>query len=139
MKKLSALILFSFIITLSFAQVERKNNHSVKTDSVKHRIDRKDDSARVSKKQMMKDLNLSKEQKIKLKEARQENKVKKQAIENDEKLSKEDKEAKLKALHQEQAKSTIGVLNGEQKEKLKKMKQGKRGKKGDKMGEAENK
>jgi hypothetical protein len=138
MKKLSALIVFSFIITLSFAQVERKSNHSVKTDSVKHKIDRKDDSARVSKKQMMKELNLSKEQKIKLKEARQQNKAKKQAIENDEKLSKEEKEVKLKTLHQEQAKGTIDVLNEEQKEKLKKMKQGKKGKKGKKMGETEN-
>jgi hypothetical protein len=139
MKKLSLLIVCSFIITLSFAQVERKSNHSVKTDSVKHKIDRKDDSARVSKKQMMKDLNLSKEQKIKLKEARQENKAKKQAIENDDKLSKEDKEAKLKALHQEQGKGTMAVLNEEQKEKLKKMKHSKKGKKGEKMGEAENK
>jgi hypothetical protein len=132
MKKLVTLIVFSFIITLSFAQVERKSNNSVKTDSVKHKIDRKDDSARVSKKQMMKDLNLSKEQKIKFKEARQANKAKKEAIENDDKLSKEDKEVKLKALHQEQAKNTMGILNDEQKEKIKnrqKEKQYKNGKK----------
>jgi Spy/CpxP family protein refolding chaperone len=138
MKKLSVLIVCSFIITLSFAQVERKNNHSVKTDSVKHKMHGKGDSTSVSKKQMMKDLNLSKEQKIKLKEARQANKAKKQAIENDEKLSKEEKETKLKALHQEQAKGTMAVLNEEQKEKLKKMKHGKKGKKGEKTGEAEN-
>jgi hypothetical protein len=132
MKKLSVLIVLSFIITLSFAQVERKNNHAVKTDSVKHKIDRKDDSARGHKKEMMGDLNLSKEQKIKFKEARQASKAKKQAIENDEKLSKEDKEAELKALHQEQAKNTMSILNDEQKEKLRNRQKQKNNKKGKK-------
>jgi hypothetical protein len=132
MKKLSVLIVFSFIVTSSFAQVERKSNHSVKTDSVKHNTVSKHDSDGVNKRQMMKDLNLSKEQKIKLKEARQANKAKKEAIENDAKLSNEEKEAQLKALHQEQAKNTMNILNEEQKEKIKRKLKEKKGRKSEK-------
>ncbi len=129
MKKLSALIVCSFIITLCFAQVERKSNHAVKTDSVKHRIDTRDDSGRVNRKQMMKELNLSKEQKIQLKEARRASKAKKETIENDDKLGKEEKEAQLKTLREEQAKGTMDVLNDEQKEKIKRRMKEKKGKK----------
>jgi hypothetical protein len=84
-------------------------------------------------------LNLSKDQKIQLKEARQANKAKKEAIENDEKLSNEEKEAKLKQLHQEQVKNTMGILNEEQKEKIKTKMKEKKGKKKEKTDAKENK
>lgn len=134
MKKIISLIIFSFIITFTFAQVQRKTAVANKKDSASVAAERKQTS-RGEKKQMVKDLDLNKEQKSKLKEIRQSAKAKKEAIENDEKLSADEKQAKLKELQREQAKSTMTILNDEQKEKMKKMRKNKKGKQ---MAEEEN-
>jgi hypothetical protein len=127
MKKLTILFVFTFIIMFSFAQVQRKANVANKTDSAAVATERKPVS-RGEKKQMIKDLNLNKDQKSKLKEIRQSSKAKKDAIENDEKLNADEKTAKLKELQREQAKSTMTILNDEQKEKMRKMRKNKKGK-----------
>lgn len=118
MKKLAFLIAFTIILTSSFAQVQRKTNKINKPDSVATDTMGQKEEGTVGKREMMKELNLSKEQKIKLKEARQSLKAKKDAIENDDKLSAPEKEAKLKELRKEQVKTTISILNDEQKAKM---------------------
>ncbi len=135
MKKVTAFIVLTFIISLSFAQVQRKVKAENKSDSSTNTIERKKGD-KVNKKQMIRELDLTKEQKGKLKEQRKSAKDKKEAIQNNESLSAEQKEAKLKELQKEQAKSTMGILNEEQKEKMKKMRKEKKAKK---MDEAENK
>ena len=127
MKKIISLIIFSFIITFTFAQIQRKTAVTNKTDSATVATERKT-ASRGEKKQMVKELDLNKDQKSKLKEIRQSAKAKKEAIENDEKLSADEKQAKLKELQREQAKSTMTILNDEQKEKMKKMRKNKKGK-----------
>jgi hypothetical protein len=135
MKKISALIVLTFIISLSFAQVQRKVKTENIADSTSKTGERKKGD-KANRKQTIRELDLTKEQKGKLKEQRKATKDKKAAIQNNESLSAEQKEAKLKELQKEQAKSTMGILNEEQKEKMKKMRKEKKGKK---MGEAENK
>lgn len=127
MKKLTSLIIFSFIITLSYAQVQRKAAVKNNSDSAAVSTDKKTLS-RGQKIKVAKELDLNKEQKSKLKEIRQSAKAKKDAIENDDKLSIAEKQAKLKELQREQAKSTMTILNDEQKEKMKEMRRNKKGK-----------
>jgi hypothetical protein len=134
MKKISALIVLTFIISLSFAQVQRKVKTENIADSTTKTGERKKGN-KANKKQAIRELDLTKEQKGKLKQQRQAAKDKKEAIQNNESLSAEQKEAKLKELQKEQAKSTMGILNEEQKEKMKKMRKEKKGKK---MDESEN-
>ena len=126
MKKLTSLIVCSCIISLSFAQVQRKVAVTNKPDSAAITTDKKTLSGR-EKMKVAKELDLNKEQKSKLKEIRQSAKAKKDAIENDDKLSAEEKKAKLKELQREQAKSTMSILNAEQKEKMKQMRKNKKG------------
>jgi hypothetical protein len=127
MKKLTSLIIFSFIITLSYAQVQRKAAVKNNSDSAAVGTDKKTLS-RGQKIKVAKELDLNKEQKSKLKEIRQSAKAKKDAVENDDKLSAAEKQAKLKELQREQAKSTMTILNDEQKEKMKEMRRNKKGK-----------
>ena len=128
MKKLSSFIAFILIATISFAQVQRKASTANKADSASSTItDKKGRGG--TKKEMLKDLNLTKDQKLKLKETRKLAKDKKTAIENDEKLSAAEKETKLNELKKEQAKNTMGILNEDQKEKIKKTRKEKRKKK----------
>lgn len=127
MKKLISIIVFSFIVALSFAQVQRKAAAAGKSDSAIVATDKKKLS-RGEKMKVAKELDLNKEQKSKLKEIRQSAKAKKDAIENDDKLSAAEKQVKLKALQREQAKSTMTILNDEQKEKMKEMRKNKKGK-----------
>lgn len=134
MKKLIVLIGLSFVITFTFSQVQRKSVVVNKADSATVTNERKPET-RGEKKQLVKDLDLNKDQKSKLKEIRQSSKAKKAIFENDEKLSADEKQAKLKELKREQAKSTITILNDEQKEKMKKMRKNKKGKQ---MAEEEN-
>lgn len=117
MKRATSLIVFIFIISCSFAQVQRKSTTINKTDSTITGNEKKT-VTRGDKKQMMKELDLTREQKIKLKEMRQLAQSKKEAIENDDKLSAPEKETKLKELRKEQAKNTLYVLSPEQKQKM---------------------
>jgi len=136
MKKLTSLLVFIFINTLMFAQVQRKTVVTNKSDSASITQERKPQTTtRGEKKQMIRDLNLNKDQKSKLKEVRQSSRAKKEAIERDEKLSADEKQVKLKELQRDQAKSTMIILNDEQKEKMKKMRKDKKGKQ---VNEAEN-
>jgi len=136
MKKLTSLLVFIFISTLMFAQVQRKTVVTNKSDSASITQERKPQTTtRGEKKQMIRDLNLNKDQKSKLKEVRQSSRAKKEAIERDEKLSADEKQVKLKELQRDQAKSTMIILNDEQKEKMKKMRKDKKGKQ---VNEAEN-
>ena len=126
MKKLSTLLLFTVSISLSFAQVQRaKTTTKQPSDSVAKTTEL-NQTGKVKKRQMMRELNLTKEQKGKLKEINQANKAKKEEVLNNDKLVQEEKDAKLKALHQEQAKNTLTILNDEQKAKIKKMRMEKR-------------
>ena len=80
MKKIALLATFSFIISLSFAQVQRKAKPSNTTDST---IAPKEDNAQEGKGEkmkMMKELDLTKEQRGKLKEMRQATKAKKMLL-----------------------------------------------------------
>jgi Spy/CpxP family protein refolding chaperone len=124
MKKLLVLAIGIGMVSLSFAQVQRKA--TVKTDTSATTQIKPD--AVAGKKQMMRELDLSKEQKAKLKEIRQSGKAQKEAIEGDDKLSATEKETKLKALRKEQAKNTMAVLNEEQKARMMQMRKEKKDK-----------
>lgn len=120
MKKISILLTFIISISCSFAQVQRaKSATKQSSDSLSAVTGAK--QGKVGKKQMMKDLNLSREQKSKLKELQLANKAKMDEIKNNDKLTPEEKEAKLKAVRQEQLKSTGAVLNDEQRAKMKQL------------------
>jgi len=129
MKKTGFVFVLLCIASFSFAQVQRKISKTNSVDTVAE----KTEAAGVSKKQMMRELNLSKEQKAKLKAVKQSGKDKKAAIENDNTLTAAEKENKLKMLHKEQAKNTMTVLNEEQKAKLVKMRKEKKSKNTDDM------
>ncbi|MGG9961141.1 hypothetical protein [Ferruginibacter sp. SUN106] len=126
MKKIIGVLVCSLIFSISFAQVQRQKKTVDKSDSSLNTTAQKQDAG-MNKREMMKDLDLTKEQKGKLKEIRQAGKAQKEAIENDEKLSADEKQAKLKGLKKEQAKSTMSILSREQKLKLLKMRQEKKG------------
>jgi hypothetical protein len=126
MKRIIAVTVLSLAFSLSFAQVQRQKKEVDKSDSSANTTAQKQDAG-MDRKEMMRDLDLTKEQKGKLKEIRQAGKAKKEAIENDEKLSADEKQAKLKDLKKEQAKSTMSILSREQKLKLLKMRQEKKG------------
>ena len=126
MKKISILLLFAGSISLSFAQVQRTKTASKQSsDSLSATIETKQ-TGKLKKRQMMRELDLTKEQTGKLKEIKQANKAKTEEVLNNDKLTQEEKDAKLKTLHQQQAKNTLTVLNDEQKGKIKKMRTEKR-------------
>ena len=126
MKKISILLLFAGSISLSFAQVQRTKTASKQSsDSLSATIETKQ-TGKLKKRQMMRELDLTKEQTGKLKEIKQANKAKTEEVLNNDKLTQEEKDAKLKTLHQQQAKNTLTVLNDEQKAKIKKMRTEKR-------------
>ena len=84
MKKLTSLLVFIFISTLMFAQVQRKTVVTNKSDSASITQERKPQTTtRGEKKQMIRDLNLNKDQKSKLKEVRQSSRAKKETIERE--------------------------------------------------------
>ena len=126
MKKISILLLFAGSISLSFAQVQRTKTASKQSsDSLSATMETKQ-TGKLKKRQMMRELDLTKEQTGKLKEIKQANKAKTEEVLNNDKLTQEEKDAKLKTLHQQQAKNTLTVLNDEQKDKIKKMRTEKR-------------
>lgn len=127
-----ALLTFSLIFSLSFAQVQRQKKEILKpgTDST---VTTQKEDAGLNKREMMKELNLTKEQKQKLKDFRQAAQAKKEAIENDNTLKPEERETKLKELRKEQMKNTMSVLSQEQKMKLLQMRRDKKGAKMDEM------
>ena len=126
MKKLMALVAFSLIISLSFAQVQRQKKVKANTDSTRAVAAAKEDAG-LNKREMMKELDLSKEQKSKIKEFRQAAQSKKAAIESDDSLKADEKQAKLKELRRELQKNTLSVLSREQKMKLLQMRNDKKG------------
>ena len=108
-------------ISLSFAQVQREKTATKQSSDSLTKTMETNQADKVTKRQMIRDLNLTREQKGKLKEIKQANKTKKDEVLNNDKLTQKEKDAKLKALHQEHVKSTLSVLNDEQKAKMKKM------------------
>ena len=117
MKQLIALLTFSFIFSLSFAQVQRQKKAIASNDSSIVNSAQKADTG-LNKREMMKELNLTREQKLKIKAFRQDTQAKKEAIENDTSLKPEEKQVKLKELRREQMKNTMSVLSPDQKTKL---------------------
>jgi len=136
MKKIALLTALSFIVSISFAQVQRKAKPSSTADSTMAPKENNAQEGRGDKMKMMKELDLTKEQRGKLKEVRQATKAKKDAIDSDGSLKPEEKEAKLKELRKEQQKNTMSILTPEQKAKLMKMR---RDNKDQKMEEIDNK
>lgn len=121
MKKISILLSFIIGISCSFAQVQRAKSATKQSSDSLSAITGTKQTGKVGKKQIMKDLNISREQKSKLKELQLANKAKMDEIKNNDKLTPEEREAKLKAVRQEQLKSTGAVLNDEQKAKMKQL------------------
>ena len=123
MKKGILFLAATLISILSIAQVQRTGTPSRKTDSVATAQGTNNAGNDMNKKKMMRELDLTKEQKIKLKEAREANKSKQEAISNDDKLTPEQKDAKMRELRRTQAQNMQGILNEEQKAKMKAMRQ----------------
>ncbi len=123
MKKGTLFLVSTLISLLSMAQVQRTGTPSRKTDSVATTQGVNNAGNDMNKKKMMRELDLTKEQKIKLKEVRQANKAKQESISNDDKLTPEQKDAKMRELRKAQAQNMQGILNEEQKEKMKTMRQ----------------
>lgn len=123
MKKGTLFLASTLISLLSIAQVQRTGTPSRKTDSVATAQGTNNTGNDMNKKKMMRELDLTKEQKIKLKEAREANKSKQEAISNDDKLTPEQKDAKMRELRRTQAQNMQGILNEEQKAKMKAMRQ----------------
>lgn len=121
MKKIVSFFALLFVVSLSFAQVQRVKSTTVSKDSAAAVAGTQKTVQGERRKDMMKELNLNKEQKSKLKEIKQAHKVQMNEVQNDAKLSPEQKKAKLKALKMEQLKKTMAVLNEEQKAKMKAM------------------
>ena len=122
MKKGSIFLAFTFISSVSIAQVQRtgtpsrQNDTAATTQGINNASD-------MNKKKMIRELDLTKEQKIKLKEARESSKAKQEAISNDDKLTQEQKDAKLRELKRAQAQNMQGILNEEQRAKMKALRQ----------------
>ncbi|MGC4104521.1 hypothetical protein [Ferruginibacter sp.] len=129
MKKTTLLAAALIMFTVSFAQVQRKRAVAANDSTAAPATG----ASRGEKMKMMRELNLTKEQKGKLKEIRQSGQEKKQAIENDASLTPDQKQAKLKALKKEQAKSTMGILSDEQKQKMMQMRKDKKAGEEDEM------
>jgi Spy/CpxP family protein refolding chaperone len=120
MKQITAVLLLVTLLTqATHAQIRRTTTPAPQKDTAAIAAPAGED--KMTRKEVMKELQLDRKQKGKLKEMRQEAKSKKEAIENDDKLTPEEKEAKLKALRREQGEKMNEVLTDEQKEKLKKI------------------
>lgn len=120
MKKATFCLAFTFFSFLSIAQVQRVVTPKP-VDSGSATKENLTDNKKVDRKQMFRELNLSKEQRSKLKEIRQSNTAKRDAISNNDSLTQDQKDARLRELKREQAKSIMPVLNDEQKAKVKSM------------------
>ena len=123
MKKRTLFLVSTLISLSSIAQVQRTGTPSRKTDSVTTAQGANNAGSDMNKKKMMRELDLTKEQKIKLKEARESSKAKQEAISNDDKLTQEQKDLKLRELKRAQAQNMQGILNEEQKAKMKALRQ----------------
>ena len=123
MKKRTLFLVSTLISLSSIAQVQRTGTPSRKTDSVTTAQGANNAGSDMNKKKMMRELDLTKEQKIKLKEARESSKAKQEAISNDDKLTQEQKDAKLLELKRAQAQNMQGILNEEQRAKMKALRQ----------------
>jgi len=126
MKKAMMFIVFCFAGFSTFAQIQRKvadTNKIAGTGQKQNAV--VNDLASFSKKKdqlkMLKELNLTKEQKGKLKETRQANEAKRALILNDGSLTEDQKQAQLKAIKRSGALDLQGILNEEQKKKMKYM------------------
>ena len=127
MKKTSIILALTLISFISQAQLQRKvtplanRHHDTVTAGNGKRIANNGEA--LNRKQMMRDLNLTREQQIKLKDTRQSNREKMEVITNDDKLSTEQKEAKIRELKKAQAMNMQGILNEEQRQKMKAMRE----------------
>lgn len=117
--KISVLFIAFLLVSLfSSAQIERKPT-VVKADSAQATAPADKSTARQSRRDLLKDLDLTKEQRSKLKEMRQANQAAKEAIENNAQLSDAEKKNQLRVLQKEQAQKIQSVLTEEQKLKFK--------------------
>ena len=121
--KFPGLVLILLISSqISFAQVERKTFPAKQADSVSISSG-SNKTEKLSRKDIIKELDLTREQKIKLKGIRQDNMAKQGAIENNSQLSGSEKKMQLRALQKEQAQNIQAILTEEQKEKFKSIRQ----------------
>ncbi len=117
-KTIIFIILFFFIITGNYAQVQRQ------TDSSQTRMTNTD--KRQQKLQMMQDLHLTSQQRGDMKEMRKSMKQQKDALKTNPNLTTEQKREKLKRLHKEQNEKLKKILTTEQQEQLKAKRKDKR-------------
>ncbi len=107
-----------------FAQIQRKVADTSKVKGTAQ-INELDDEILNSKKKgqlkQLKELNLTSEQKVKLKQMRQATDAKRTVIMNDVSLTTSQRQAQLKANNRSMAVEFHGVLNEEQKKKMKEM------------------
>lgn len=119
MQKLLMLMALVFSFSVASAQVQRASKPKMAKDSMAMPIPADMKQDKQGKKQMIKALGLTRQQKIQFKEIQQNNKVKKAAIENDNTLGDTEKKEKLRALRRTQMQTIDGILNEEQREKMK--------------------
>ena len=133
MQKLASLILFTFIISFSFSQIQRipakaKQKDTLKTGVAVPLVIQQDKGDRVSHPQrvthpagkaFLKELNITRDQKIKLKEIRDTNQEKLDKVNADTILTELQKKQKRREIRNEQFQLTQSVLTNEQKEKYK--------------------
>lgn len=124
MKKNLIMMAFVLMGLNTFAQVQRKvaainENDSMSVSNDKY--DKDKPAKKTDKLKILKELNLTREQKGKLKEIRQANKSKTDHIMNDVTLTADQKKDKVKEIKKSGVIELQGILNDEQKAKMKEM------------------
>jgi Spy/CpxP family protein refolding chaperone len=117
MKKLSLLIMLNITLTAAHAQIQRKT--AARADSTSAGKNYMKADSGMSRKEILRELNLSREQKLKLRGLFKENKTAISEVQADATLDEAAKKEKLKPLRKAQMEHILSVLTPEQKEKLK--------------------
>ena len=118
MKKILIVLLLSFTMVISFAQVQRNAplpGNSTASDSTSQ-------SSKPAFREQIQALNLTKDQKIQIRQIRQDSKANRETIMSNDSLTQDQKQMLLKSLRKQTAASFNAVLTDDQREKWQAMK-----------------
>lgn len=123
MHKLTSVILLTLLLSTSFSQIRRIPSKSQHQDSILTSlpVSKEVEQDQVTRKSLLKELNLTREQMIQLKSVREANQEKMEKINADSLLTEMQRKQKIRQFRNEQMQLIQSVLTDEQKQKYKQL------------------
>jgi len=123
MHKLTSVILLTLLLSTSFSQIRRIPSKSQHQDSILTSlpVSKEVEQDQVTRKSLLKELNLTREQMIQLKSVREANQEKMEKINADSLLTEMQRKQKIRQFRNEQMQLIQYVLTDEQKQKYKQL------------------